>query len=190
MRFDDPFFLLVFLPALFASTTRSSPPKASAPRLAAFGAKAAAVVLLAGSVWLLARSPVGWLLLGSAFVTILLAATGEQLRTHPCLCIALRAGPGDDGDRCHVRDRPRHPSRRRVRAGGRLRAGVSGTGVHPGCPRGTSHHRQSGHGVALSRAVPGLAGRTADPLSRHRSPLEKPERRRSAWAPLRTGCDG
>lgn len=81
MHFDDPIVLLVFLPALFAVYYSVIAAEGVYPRLAAVGAKGAAVVLLAGSVWLLAQSPVGWLLLGSAFVTTLLAATGEQLRS-------------------------------------------------------------------------------------------------------------
>ena len=87
MHFDHPIFLLVFLPALFAVYYSVIAAEGVYPRVAVFGAKGAAVVLLAGSVWLLAQSPVGWLLLGSAFVTTLLAATGEQLRnTHESIC--------------------------------------------------------------------------------------------------------
>jgi len=83
VHFDDPIFLLVFLPALFAIYYSVIAAEGVYPRLAVFGVKGAAVVLLAGSVWLLAQSPIGWLLLGSAFVTTLLAATSEQLRnTH------------------------------------------------------------------------------------------------------------
>jgi alginate O-acetyltransferase complex protein AlgI len=83
VHFDHPIFLLVFLPALFAVYYSVIAAEGVYPRLAVLGAKGAAVVLLAGSVWLLAQSPVGWLVLGSAFVTTLLAATGEQLRhTH------------------------------------------------------------------------------------------------------------
>jgi alginate O-acetyltransferase complex protein AlgI len=81
VHFDDPIFLLAFLPALFAVYYSVVAADSVYPRLAVIGAKGAAVVLLAGSVWLLARSPVGWLLLGSAFVTTLLAATAEQLRS-------------------------------------------------------------------------------------------------------------
>jgi len=81
VHFDDPIFLLVFLPALFAVYYSVIAAEGVYPRVAAFGARGAAVVLLAGSVWLLAQSPAGWLLLGSAFVTTLLAATGEQLRS-------------------------------------------------------------------------------------------------------------
>jgi D-alanyl-lipoteichoic acid acyltransferase DltB (MBOAT superfamily) len=81
VHFDDPIVLLVFLPALFAVYYSVIAAEGVYPRFAAVGARGAAVVLLAGSVWLLAQSPVGWLLLGSAFVTTLLAATGEQLRS-------------------------------------------------------------------------------------------------------------
>jgi alginate O-acetyltransferase complex protein AlgI len=81
VHFDDPIFLLAFLPALFAVYYSVIAAEGLYPRVGAFGARGAAVVLLAGSIWLLARSPIGWLLLGSAFVTTVLAAIGEQLRS-------------------------------------------------------------------------------------------------------------
>jgi alginate O-acetyltransferase complex protein AlgI len=81
MRFDDPVFLFEFLPALFAVYYAVIAAEGLHPRLAGYGAKAATVVLLAGSVWVLTQGPVAWLLIGSAFVTILLGAIGEQTRT-------------------------------------------------------------------------------------------------------------
>src|SRR5215831_12330425 len=80
MTFDDPVFLFEFLPAFFALYYAAIAVEGLHPRLAGFGAKAALVVLLGGSLWFLAQGPVAWLLIGSAFVTILLTAVGEQTR--------------------------------------------------------------------------------------------------------------
>jgi alginate O-acetyltransferase complex protein AlgI len=81
MRFDDPVFLLAFLPTLFAIYYAVIAAEGLYPRLAGYGAKAATVVLLTGSLWVLSQGPVAWLLIGSAFITILLGAIGEQTRT-------------------------------------------------------------------------------------------------------------
>src|SRR4029077_10520419 len=81
MRFDDPVFLFEFLPALFAVFYAAIAAESLHPRLAGYGAKAATVVLLTGSVWVLSQGPVAWLLIGSAFITILLGAIAEQTLT-------------------------------------------------------------------------------------------------------------
>jgi alginate O-acetyltransferase complex protein AlgI len=81
MRFDDPVFLFEFLPAFFAVYYAVVAAEGLHPRMAGFGSKGAVVVLLAGSLWLLAQGPVAWILIGSAFLTILLGAVGEQTRT-------------------------------------------------------------------------------------------------------------
>ena len=78
MRFDDPVFLFEFLPAFFAVYYTVVAAEGLHPRLTGIGPKAAVVVLLAGSLWMLAQSPVAWILTGSAFLTILLGAIGEQ----------------------------------------------------------------------------------------------------------------
>jgi alginate O-acetyltransferase complex protein AlgI len=78
MTFDDPVFLFEFLPAFFASYYAVIAVEGLHPRFAGRGAKAAALVLLGGSLWFLAQSPVAWLLIGSAFITILLTAISEQ----------------------------------------------------------------------------------------------------------------
>ncbi len=80
MRFDDPIFLFEFLPIVFAAYYLAIAVEGLHPRLAGVGARAAAVVLLAASVWLLTRNPLGWLMLGSAFTTMLLGAIAEQTR--------------------------------------------------------------------------------------------------------------
>lgn len=80
MTFDDPVFLFEFLPAFFALYYAAIAVEGLHPRLAGHGAKAALVVLLGGSLWFLAQGPVAWLLIGSAFITILLTAIGEQTR--------------------------------------------------------------------------------------------------------------
>ena len=74
-------FLFAFLPILFAVYYTVIAAEALHPRLAGLGSKGAIVVLLSGSVWLIARSPVGWLLLGSALLTIVLGVIGERIRT-------------------------------------------------------------------------------------------------------------
>jgi alginate O-acetyltransferase complex protein AlgI len=81
MTFDDPVFLFEFLPAFFALYYAAIAVEGLHPRFAGNGAKAALVVLLGGSLWFLAQGPVAWLLIGSAFITILLTAIGEQTRT-------------------------------------------------------------------------------------------------------------
>jgi len=78
MTFDDPVFLFEFLPAFFALFYAAIAVEGLHPRFAGHGAKAALVVLLGGSLWFLAQSPLAWLLIGSAFITILLTAVGEQ----------------------------------------------------------------------------------------------------------------
>jgi len=78
MTFDDPVFLFEFLPAFFALFYAAIAVDGLHPRFAGRGAKVALVVLLGGSLWFLAQRPVAWLLIGSAFTTILLAAVGEQ----------------------------------------------------------------------------------------------------------------
>jgi alginate O-acetyltransferase complex protein AlgI len=81
VRFDDPAFLFEFLPALFVVYYGAIAVESLHPRLSGYGARAAAIILLGGSVWFLAQGPVAWLLVASAFLTILLAAVGEQTRT-------------------------------------------------------------------------------------------------------------
>ena len=78
MTFDDPVFLFAFLPAFFALYYAAIAVEGLHPRFSGHGAKAALVVLLGGSLWFLAQGPVAWLLIGSAFITILLTAVGEQ----------------------------------------------------------------------------------------------------------------
>jgi alginate O-acetyltransferase complex protein AlgI len=80
VRFDDPVFLFEFLPAFFAVYYTLVAAEGLHPRLTGFGAKTAVVALLVGSLWFLAQGPVGWLLIGSPFVTILLGAIGEHTR--------------------------------------------------------------------------------------------------------------
>jgi alginate O-acetyltransferase complex protein AlgI len=83
VHFDDPVFLFAFLPALFAVYYAAVAGEGLRLWLRGFGAPAAAIVLLAGSVWFVAQSPIAWLLLASVFVTTLLGAIGEQTRaTH------------------------------------------------------------------------------------------------------------
>jgi alginate O-acetyltransferase complex protein AlgI len=89
MTFDDPVFLFEFLPAFFALYYAAIAVEGLHPRLAGFGGKAAGVVLLGGSLWFLAQGPVAWLLIASAFITILLAAVGEQTRTTNALASQL-----------------------------------------------------------------------------------------------------
>jgi alginate O-acetyltransferase complex protein AlgI len=81
MTFDDPVFLFEFLPAFFALYYAAIAVEGLHPRFAGYGAKAALLVLLGGSLWFLAQGPVAWLLIGSAFITILLTAIGEQTRS-------------------------------------------------------------------------------------------------------------
>jgi D-alanyl-lipoteichoic acid acyltransferase DltB (MBOAT superfamily) len=90
VRFDDPVVLFQFLPAFIAIYYLIVAADAVHPRLAGFGAKGAVAVLLGGSVWLLARSPAGWLLLGGAALTIVLAAIVERTRAGNAL--VSRAG--------------------------------------------------------------------------------------------------
>jgi alginate O-acetyltransferase complex protein AlgI len=78
MTFDDPVFLLEFLPAFLALYYAAIAVEGLHPRFAGHGAKAALIVLLGGSLWFLAQGPVAGLLIGSAFITILLTAVGEQ----------------------------------------------------------------------------------------------------------------
>jgi alginate O-acetyltransferase complex protein AlgI len=78
MTFDDPVFLFEFLPAFFALYYAAIAVEGLHPRFAGRGAKAALVVLLGGSLWFLTQGPVAWLLIASAFITILLTAVGEQ----------------------------------------------------------------------------------------------------------------
>jgi alginate O-acetyltransferase complex protein AlgI len=80
VRFDDPAFLFEFLPALFALYYIAIAVEGLHPRLSGYGAKAAAFVLLGGSLWFLAQGRVAWLLVGSAFITLFLTAVGEQTR--------------------------------------------------------------------------------------------------------------
>jgi alginate O-acetyltransferase complex protein AlgI len=89
VSFDDPILLFQFLPALIATYYLVVATEFLHPRLAGVGAKGAVAVLLAGSVWLLARSPVAWLLLGSVLVTIGLAAVVERTRASNVLASRL-----------------------------------------------------------------------------------------------------
>src|SRR5262245_16405010 len=86
MRFDDPVFLFEFLPALFALYYAALAVEGLHPRLAGVGSRAALVVLLGGSLWVLAQTPAAGLLIGGAFITILLTASAEQTqKTNPLL---------------------------------------------------------------------------------------------------------
>ena len=78
MTFDDPVFLFEFLPAFFALFYAAIAVEGLHPRFAGHGAKAALVVLLGGSLWFLAQSPLAWLLIGSAFITILLTGSASR----------------------------------------------------------------------------------------------------------------
>lgn len=80
MHFDDPVFLFAFLPALFAVYYTVIAAEGLHPRLAGVGTKTGVVILIAGSLWFLTQGPLAWLLIGSAFLTILLGAVGEQTR--------------------------------------------------------------------------------------------------------------
>jgi hypothetical protein len=125
MRFDDPVFLFKFLPALFAVYYAVIAAEGLHPRLAGYGAKAATVVLLAGSVWGLTQGPVAWLLIGSAFVTILLGAIGEQTRTTNEARVSVRARPCDDRNRRCLRSRAWLLTGNVFETGGRVGPGVS-----------------------------------------------------------------
>lgn len=85
MRFDNSIFLFQFLPSLVAIHYLVVAMEVVHPKLAGLGAKGAVAVLLAGSIWLLARSPVGWLLLGGVLATIGLAAIIERTRASSVL---------------------------------------------------------------------------------------------------------
>jgi alginate O-acetyltransferase complex protein AlgI len=80
LRFDELFFLLQFLPGLLALYYLVALAGATYRRGPGGGNRGLTIVLLSASFFFVARSPAGWILIGCALITFVLATSIERAR--------------------------------------------------------------------------------------------------------------